>query len=174
MAGPSSLLDDDVMTHLHRLAAFAAALTFAACACAAPEPPMNPQTATGPFDVKLTPEPASAAAEIAGLGRMSLDKTFHGPLQGTSRGEMIAFRTATPGSAGYVAMETVRGTLAGREGSFVLQHSATMDRNQPSLSITVVPESGTGGLTGITGRMHIDIAPGGAHSYRFEYTLPAP
>jgi hypothetical protein len=140
----------------------------------ASEKPMPAQTVTGAFDVKLSPEPASAAAEIAGIGRMSLDKTFHGPLQGTSRGEMIAFRSTTPGSAGYVAMETVRGTLDGREGSFVLQHSATMDRNQPSLSITVVPDSGTGALTGLTGRMHIDIAPGGAHSYRFEYRLPAP
>ncbi|KAK6030296.1 hypothetical protein OSTOST_03562, partial [Ostertagia ostertagi] len=73
---------------------------------AATEKPMPAQTVTGPFDVKLSPEPASAAAEIAGIGRMSLDKTFHGPLQGTSRGEMIAFRSATPGSAGYVAMET--------------------------------------------------------------------
>lgn len=151
-----------------------AALAFAACAAATPPTTMPTQTAAGAFDVKLAPEPASAAADVAGLARMSLDKTFHGPLQATSRGEMIAFRSATPGSAGYVAMETVRGTLNGREGSFVLQHSATMDRNQPSLSITVVPDSGTGALTGLTGRMHIDIAPGGAHSYRFEYALPAP
>ena len=151
-----------------------AALAFAACAAATPPTTMPTQTAAGAFDVKLAPEPASAAADVAGLARMSLDKTFHGPLQATSRGEMIAFRSATPGSAGYVAMETVRGTLDGREGSFVLQHSATMDRNQPSLSITVVPDSGTGALTGLTGRMHIDIAPGGAHSYRFEYALPAP
>ena len=135
---------------------------------------MSAQIAAGPFDVKLAPEPASAAAELAGLGRMSLDKTFHGPLAGKSQGEMIAFRSATPGSAGYVAMETVRGALDGREGSFVLQHSATMDRGQPALSITVVPDSGTGELTGLAGRMTIDIAPGGAHSYRFEYTLPAP
>lgn len=162
-----------LLTQLRR-AATAAVLATGACVAAASETPMPPQVITGPFDVKLTPEPASTAAEIAGLGRMSLDKTFHGPLQATSRGEMIAFRTATPGSAGYVAMETVRGRLDGREGSFVLQHSATMDRNQPSLSITVVPDSGTGGLTGLTGRMHIDIAPGGAHSYRFEYRLPAP
>lgn len=162
-----------LLTPLRR-AATAAVLATGACVAAASETQMPPQVITGPFDVKLTPEPASPAAEIAGLGRMSLDKTFHGPLEATSRGEMIAFRTATPGSAGYVAMETVRGRLDGREGSFVLQHSATMDRNQPSLSITVVPDSGTGGLTGLTGRMHIDIAPGGAHSYRFEYRLPAP
>ena len=158
---------------LRRLAV-AGLLATGASLAATSEPPMPPHVITGPFDVKLSPEPASRAAEIAGLGRMSLDKTFHGPLQATSRGEMIAFRSATPGSAGYVAMETVRGTLDGREGSFVLQHSATMDRNQPSLSISVVPDSGTGALTGLTGRMHIDIAPGGAHSYRFEYALPAP
>lgn len=150
------------------------ALILAAAAAAAPEPSMTLQTATGPFDVKLSPEPASAAADAAGLSRMSLDKTFHGPLQATSRGEMIAFRSATAGSAGYVAMETVRGRLAGREGSFVLQHSSTMDRGQPAQSITVVPDSGTGALTGLAGRMTIEIAPGGAHAYRFEYTLPAP
>lgn len=153
-----------------------AALCLAASAClAAPsEKPMPAQTATGAFEVRLAPEPASAAAQIAGLGRMSLDKTFHGPLQATSRGEMIAFRSATPGSAGYVAMETVVGSLDGRQGSFVLQHSSTMARGAPSPSIIVVPDSGTGALVGLTGRMHIDIAPGGAHSYRFEYQLPAP
>ena len=134
---------------------------------------MKLQTASGPFEVQLTPEPASAAAEVAGLGRLSLDKRFHGALEATSRGEMIAFRSTTPGSAGYVAMETVRGRLDGREGSFVLQHSSTLDRGQPTQSITVVPDSGTGELAGLTGRMNIDIAPGGAHSYRFEYTLPA-
>jgi hypothetical protein len=134
---------------------------------------MTIQTATGSFDVKLTPEPASTAAEIAGVGRMSIDKTFHGALQATSRGEMLAFRSpSVPGSAGYVAMETVRGSLGGREGSFVLQHSSTMSRGEPIQSITVVPDSATGALTGLTGRMTIDIAPGGAHSYRFEYTLP--
>lgn len=153
-----------------------AALLFALgmpAATAAETVPMTLQTITGPFDVKLTPEPASAAAEAAGLARMSLDKTFHGPLQASSRGEMLAFRSATPGSAGYVALETVRGSLAGREGSFVLQHSSTMERGAPAQSITVVPDSGTGALTGLAGRMTIEIAPGGAHSYRFEYRLPA-
>lgn len=144
------------------------------CLAAPSEKSMSSHTATGAFEVRLTPEPASAAAEIAGLGRMSLDKTFHGPLQGTSRGEMIAFRTATPGSAGYVAMETVVGSLEGRPGSFVLQHSSTLARGAPTQSITVVPDSGTGSLAGLAGRMTIEIAPGGAHSYRFEYTLPAP
>lgn len=134
---------------------------------------MSTHTATGTFDVKLSPQPPSAEAEKAGLGRMSLDKHFHGALEATSSGEMIAFRSATPGSAGYVAMETVHGTLDGRTGSFVLQHSSTLDRGQATQQISVVPDSGSGALTGLAGRMSIDIAPGGAHSYRLEYTLPA-
>ncbi len=128
--------------------------------------------ATGPFDVKLAPQTLSPVAEKSGLGRMSLDKQFHGALEATSTGEMLAFRSATPGSAGYVAMETVRGTLDGRTGTFVLQHSSTMTRGEPLQSITVVPDSGTDGLAGLAGRMVVDIAPGGAHSYRFDYTLP--
>lgn len=159
---------------IQRLVGMSLFLVASGCLALPPEKPMPTQTATGAFDVRLTPEPASAAAEAAGLGRMSLDKTFHGPLQATSSGEMLAFRSSTPGSAGYVAMETVRGTLDGREGSFVLQHSSTMNRGEPLQSITVVPDSGTGALAGLAGRMTIEIAPGGAHRYRFEYTLPAP
>lgn len=128
--------------------------------------------ATGPFDVKLTPQALSGVAEGSNLARMALDKQFHGALAATSAGEMLAFRSATPGSAGYVAMETVRGTLEGRSGSFVLQHSSTLTRGEPTQSIAVVPDSGTEALTGLAGRMVIDIAAGGAHSYRFEYTLP--
>jgi hypothetical protein len=128
--------------------------------------------ATGPFDVKLAAQTLSAVAEHSGLGRMSLDKLFHGALEATSSGEMIAFRSAVTGSAGYVAMETVHGTLNGCAGSFVLQHSSTLTRGEPSQSITVVPDSGTDALTGLAGRMIVDIASGGAHSYRFEYTLP--
>jgi hypothetical protein len=105
---------------------------------------------------------------------MSLDKRYHGALEASSSGEMIAFRSATPGSAGYVAMETVRGTLAGRAGSFVLQHSSTLNRSAPTQSITVVPDSGTEALAGLAGRMTIDIAADGAHAYRFEYSLPEP
>ena len=133
---------------------------------------MPNRTATGPFDAQLAPQPASDAAAKAELARMSLDKRFHGALEAESQGEMIAFRSAVGGSAGYVAMETVRGTLDGRAGSFVLQHSSTMRRGEPAQSIQVVPDSGTGELAGLDGRMVIDIAPGGAHAYRFEYTLP--
>jgi hypothetical protein len=129
--------------------------------------------ATGPFDVELAPQTLSGVAEHSGLGRLSLDKQFHGALEAASTGEMLAFRSASSGSAGYVAMETVRGTLDGRAGSFVLQHSSTMTRGEPAQSITVVPDSGTDALAGLAGRMVIDIAPGGAHAYRLEYTLPA-
>jgi hypothetical protein len=101
---------------------------------------------------------------------MSLDKTFRGDLEATSKGEMLAFR-AEQGSAGYVAMEQVTGTLHGKRGTFVLQHSSTLLRGAPTQSITVVPDSGTDQLTGLTGRMVV-IIEGKAHSYDFEYTLP--
>jgi hypothetical protein len=144
----------------------------AALPCIIEEPAVTPHSAAGPFDVKLEPQSLSTVAEHSGLGRMSLDKRFHGALEASSTGEMIAFRGAVAGSAGYVAMETVRGTLDGRAGSFVLQHSSTMTRGEPTQSITVVPDSGADALAGLAGRMVVDIAPGGAHSYRFEYTLP--
>lgn len=126
--------------------------------------------ATGPFVVKLVPQAADEGGE-ASLGRMSIDKQFHGDLEATSKGQMLAFQTLVKGSAGYVAMEKVHGTLHGRTGIFVLQHSATMDRSSPTLSVTVVPDSGTGELAGLTGRMEIIIAEG-KHSYDFEYILP--
>ncbi|MCA8256678.1 DUF3224 domain-containing protein [Burkholderia sp. AU31624] len=127
--------------------------------------------ANGPFEVKLNPESLSAVAEQTGLGRMSLDKQYHGDLEAVSQGEMLAFRSSVPGSAGYVAMETVQGALGGRHGSFVLQHSSTMTRGQPQQSITVVPDSGTGELLGLAGSMTITI-DNGLHSYRLDYTLP--
>ncbi len=159
------------MMPVHRPIA-AALLAAVAVLSFAKEPAVTTHSATGPFDVELAPQALSAVAENSGLGRVSLDKRFHGALEATSAGEMIAFRSATAGSAGYVAMETVRGTLDGRAGSFVLQHSSTMTRGEPQQSITVVPDSGTGGLAGLAGRMEVVIAPGGAHSYRFDYTLP--
>lgn len=131
---------------------------------------MKIKQAIGPFEVKLQPQPLSDIARQTGLGRMSLDKHFHGDLEATSHGEMLAFRSSVPGSAGYVAMETVSGTLQGRAGSFVLQHSSSMTRGTPAQSITVVPDSGTGDLLGIAGSMAIDIVEG-RHSYRFDYTL---
>lgn len=104
---------------------------------------------------------------------MSIDKQFHGDLEGSSKGEMLAIQTAVKGSAGYVAMEQVTGSIQGRSGTFVLQHSATMNRGTPQLSITIVPDSGTAQLTGISGQLNIMIE-GGKHSYDLEYTLPDP
>lgn len=129
------------------------------------------RTAKGLFDVQLSPHPLSGVAEATGLGRMSLDKRYHGDLEATSQGEMLAFRSTTPGSAGYVAMERVQGALHGRSGTFVLQHSSTMTRGAPEQSITVVPDSGTDGLSGLAGRLVIVIADG-QHSYEFRYSLP--
>ncbi|NBD12326.1 DUF3224 domain-containing protein [Corallococcus silvisoli] len=127
--------------------------------------------ASGPFDVKLTPMAPEAGAVEAAPGRMTLDKRYHGGLEATSQGQMLAVRSPVEGSAGYVAMERVSGTLDGRSGTFALQHSGTMTRGAPQLVITVVPDSATGELVGLAGTMTIDIAPGGQHSYAFQYTL---
>jgi hypothetical protein len=125
----------------------------------------------GSFEVTLDSQPLSSVAESTGLGRMSLNKQFRGELEAVSQGEMLAFRSGVQGSAGYVAMETVRGALSGRRGSFVLQHSSTMMRGEPRQSISVVPDSGTDELLGISGSMVIAV-DNGQHSYNFEYTLP--
>jgi len=108
--------------------------------------------------------------EGATLGRMSIDKQFHGGLEASSTGEMLSAITSVKGSAGYVAIERVTGTLAGRNGTYTLQHSGAMTRGAQQLTITVVPDSGTGGLTG---RMAIRIETGGKHFYGFDYELPA-
>jgi hypothetical protein len=127
--------------------------------------------ATGTFEVKLAPQKAdNPQAEAAGLGRMSLDKQFHGDLEGTGQGEMLSILDREKGSGGYVALERVTGTLQGREGSFVLQHDATMNRGAAKMDIAVVPDTGTGQLTGIAGSMTIRIEAG-KHFYDFEYTL---
>jgi hypothetical protein len=128
---------------------------------------------TGNFEVKMAPQkPDNPQAEASGLGRMSIDKQFHGDLEATSQGEMLSLLDRALGSGGYVAMERVTGMLAGKSGSFALEHNATMDRGKPSLNIIVVPDSGTGELAGITGTMNIRIE-GGKHFYDFDYTLPA-
>jgi hypothetical protein len=131
-----------------------------------------PTHASGTFDVKVIPVASDEKPGGSTLGRMSLDKRFHGDLEGTSKGEMLTAGTsAVKDSAGYVAIERVTGTLQGRTGTFVLQHSGTMTRGTPSLIITVVPDSGTDQLVGIAGTMTITIT-GGKHLYDFEYTLP--
>ena len=127
--------------------------------------------ATGTFEVKVTPDPPEDKAEGSTLGRMSLDKQFHGDLEGTSKGQMLTAGTEVKGSAAYVAIERVTGTLNGRKGSFVLQHSGTMSKGSLQMSVTVVPDSGSGQLAGLAGKMTITAAEG-KHSYDFEYTLP--
>jgi ketosteroid isomerase-like protein len=127
--------------------------------------------ATGTFEVTLNPLPTHDKAEAAKIGRMSIDKRLQGDLAGTSTGEMLTAMTDVKGSAGYVAIEKFTGTLHGKSGSFVLQHDATMTRGEGHLAIAVVPDSGTGDLTGISGTLSIEIA-GGKHSYVFEYALP--
>ena len=126
--------------------------------------------AKGTFEVKMAPQPAEANVGDPSIGRFALDKQFQGDLSGASRGQMLATRTPVDGSAGYVALERFEGTLAGRMGTFVLQHSGLMDKGKPSLTITVVPDSGTGELSGIAGTMTIQITDG-KHFYELDYTL---
>ena len=132
---------------------------------------MTHRRVRGAFEVKLEPRANDADAQGSTLARLSIDKRFHGPLDGTSTGEMLSAATQTKGSAGYVAIERVTGTLEGKHGTFVLQHTGVMNRGAPSLSIIVVPDSATGELTGLTGTVTIEIT-NGAHEYVFEYTLP--
>lgn len=126
-----------------------------------------PPIAIGEFDVQLTPDPASPPP----VGRMLISKRFHGDLAGTSTGQMLAVRTPIKNSAGYVAMENVTATLTGKQGSFMLQHSGTMNRGADTLRVSVIPDSATGELAGLSGEMSINIE-GGKHFYRFEYSLP--
>ena len=126
--------------------------------------------ARGSFDVKVTPQPQDDPAG-GPFGRLFLDKTFHGDLDATSKGQMLASGTGADGSGAYVALELVSGTLAGRRGTFVLQHNGTMQKNVPTLSVRVVPDSGTEQLAGLSGTMTI-VIEGGKHSYDLEYSLP--
>jgi hypothetical protein len=131
-----------------------------------------PLHATGSFEVKLEPQPADERGGGSTIGHMLLSKQFHGDLEATSKGAMLASGTGANGSSGgYVALEVVTGTLKGRTGTFVLQHTGLMNRGAPSLSVRVIPDSGTGQLTGIAGTMSINIVEG-KHSYDLEYTLP--
>ena len=127
--------------------------------------------ATGKFDVKLAPQASDLAPEGPNLGRMSIDKQYHGDLIASAKGEMITAAGITvKESAAYSAVERVSGTLHGKQGSFALQHTGVMDRGTPSLNITVVPDSGTGELSGLTGKMDI-IIEGKQHSYVLDYEL---
>lgn len=126
-------------------------------------------TARGTFDVKVTQQPQDDSAG-GPFGRLFLDKQFQGDLKAASKGQMLAAGTAIEGSAAYVAFELVTGTLNGKRGSFILQHKGTMRKGNYAMNVTVVPDSGTDELAGITGSMTI-IIEGGKHSYVFEYTF---
>jgi hypothetical protein len=126
--------------------------------------------ASGTFEVKLSPQSADDPGEGAPRGRLTIEKQFRGDLDASGKGEMLTAGAIEKGSAGYVAIERVSGSLHGRNGTFALQHHGTMTRGVPRLSIIVVPDSGTGELAGLAGEMTIDL-DGGTHSYGFEYTL---
>ena len=124
--------------------------------------------AKGEFEVRRTPQGELDIGEGATVGHSRFDKRFHGPLDATSVVHMLAVMSAVPGSGAYVAMERIEGTLDGRRGSFFAQHNGVMDRGKPTLDLTVVPDTGTGDLTGLHGRIAIDIVDG-KHSYTFDY-----
>lgn len=131
---------------------------------------MTTVVAKGSFTVEMKPQGEPAAAEGVSLGRLALDKRFEGDLDATSQGQMLTAMTSVQGSAGYVAIERVTGTLHGKRGSFVFQHTGTMARGAQQLSITVVPDSGTGELAGLEGSFRLQIVDG-RHLYEFEYRL---
>ena len=126
--------------------------------------------ATGTFEVKVVPLPADEGTDTGGFGRLSIDKIFSGGLTGTSKGQMVGAFTAVEGSAGYVALERVTGTLDGRKGSFILQHNGTMSRGTQAIIVKVIPDSGTEELMGLSGTMQI-IIEGKKHSYVLDYSL---
>ena len=129
---------------------------------------------SGAFDVKLTPQSLADAGADSGLGRMALSKQFYGELEATSVGEMLtAMSSSVQGSGAYVAVERVTGKLGGRSGSFALHHTGVMNRGVPQLTVSVVPDSGTGELIGLTGKLNIRIEAGSKHFYDLEYELPA-
>lgn len=135
-----------------------------------PATPDGSRRVTGSFEAKMTPQPPYDTSDGINLGRATVAKTFHGPLEATGSVEMLGAMTPVQGSAGYVAIERVVGTLEGRAGSFVLQHSAAMNRGQPQMAISVVPDSGTGDLKGLSGTMRIDIVES-KHFYTLDYRL---
>jgi Protein of unknown function (DUF3224) len=128
--------------------------------------------ANGTFDVKLNPQAPEDNVGDPTIGRFSIDKHFHGDLEATSKGQMLAAMTDVKGSAGYVAIERVTGTLHGLRGTFALQHRGVMTRGVPELGVTVVPDSGTDQLAGLTGALTIDVVEK-KHFYAFNYTLPS-
>jgi hypothetical protein len=131
--------------------------------------------ARGTFVVKISPTDVSALGQEAGIGRMTIDKTFSGDIEGTSKGEMLTGGTDSTGAMAYVALERVTGKLNGRSGSFLLMHNASMLKSDPvsgMLQVTVVPQSGTDELAGLSGKLTITIEAG-KHSFDLEYELPS-
>jgi hypothetical protein len=137
---------------------------------ASPKETLTTTHAAGPFEVKTTPQDDKVGDPT--LGRLLLEKQYHGDFEGIGKGQMLTAGSVAKGSGAYVAIERVTGTLKGRTGSFTLQHSGIMNNGVPQLAISIVPGSGTGELAGIAGKMTINFAPGGKHSYELEYTLP--
>jgi hypothetical protein len=131
------------------------------------------QVAKGEFVVKMLPLAIEGQSVASKLGRMSIDKTISGDLVATTAGQMLSAMTDVKGSAGYVAIERVEGALKGKKGTFVLQHTGVMNRGVPSLTVTVVPDSGTDELLGLEGEFQIKMADG-KHNYEFSYRLPSP
>ncbi|MGO4223433.1 DUF3224 domain-containing protein [Lysobacter sp. TAF61] len=125
----------------------------------------------GEFEVKRTPESGCDLGDGVVAGHFRFDKRFHGPLDATAVVHMLAVGTEVEGSAAYVAIERISGSLDGRVGAFLTQHNGTLDRGVPTLTVNVVPDSGTGELRGLSGRIIIDIADG-KHFYTFDYELP--
>ena len=155
-----------------RVAVAAMLVAYVAAAAAAQKGAGQTMHARGAFDVKLTPKPADTNPDRASLGQMSLDKQYHGDLDAIGAGEMLTGMGTVKDSGVYVAVERVTGALNGRRGSFIVSHIGTMTRGAQQLSITVVPDSGTDQLTGITGKMSITIDKDGKHFYDLEYALP--
>jgi hypothetical protein len=129
--------------------------------------------AAGEFDVTITPLAPYQTVDGVAFGRMAVSKQFRGDLEGSSTAEMLSAGASIKGSAGYVALERVTGRLHGRAGSFVLQHSGTMTRGKPELSVSVVPDSGSGELAALAGHLTIDIVDD-KHFYTLDYTLSPP
>jgi hypothetical protein len=169
----------NTIVHVLRLAFIAAALSaspltaqFRAVSTSA-RPAESPVTlhARGTFEVQVVPVPVDAYTDATTLGRMTIDKQFSGDLVGIGKGQMITGMGTAKGSAAYSAIERVTGTMHGRQGSFLMQHTGIMTRGEQSLVITIIPDSGTDGLTGISGAFHLTIE-GKVHKYDIEYTLP--